>query len=130
MILLTKNYKGALSGTIIQLQTSEEAALVAQGYATVSTGTPVAGAVRLDNVQGRVVVAAGATSVVVTNALVDASSKIYAVVAQATGDAVATSILRVVPAAGSFTIYTLTATADVQVDWCILVPSGLLASAH
>lgn len=130
MILLNHAYKGALAGTIIQLQTSEEAALVAQGIASVSTGTPVAGAVTLNSLQGRVVVAAGATSVVVTNSLVDASSKIWAVVAQATGDAVATSVLRVVPTAGSFTIYTLTATADTQIDWSVLCPSGMFSGQH
>ena len=131
MILLTRNYKGNLAGAIIQLRTSEEAALVAQGFATVSTGVPVGGAVTSNTDQGMAAIAAGASSVVITNSLVDATSKIYAVVAQAAADATCLRVERVVAAAGSFTVYgTANATADTVISWVIVNPSGLTASTH
>ena len=127
MILLSRDYKGYLAGSIVQLQTSEEAALVAQNYATVSaSATTTTGAATANVVQGRATIAAGASSVVITNALVDATSKVYAVVAQAAADGTLLRVERILCAAGSFTIYgTANATASTAIDWVILNPSGM-----
>ncbi len=127
MITLYKSYKGYASGTVVQLQSSEEAALIASGQAVdAGTTAPTTGAVVANAVQGRVGIAAGASSVVVTNSLVDASSKIFAVVAQAAADGTLLRVERVVPAAGSFTIYgTANATATTVIDWLLLNPSGV-----
>lgn len=127
MITLYKNYKGYLSGTVVQLQSSEEATLIAQRLAIdAGTTAPTSGAVTANTIQGRCAVPAGSSSVVITNALVDATSKIFAVVAQAAADGTLLRVERVVPAAGSFTIYgTANATADTVIDWLLLNPSGL-----
>lgn len=127
MILLSRDYKGYLAGSIVQLQTSEEAALVAQNYATVSaSATTTTGAATANVVQGRATIAAGASSVVITNSLVDATSKVYAVVAQAAADVSLLRVERILCAAGSFTIYgTAAATASTAIDWVILNPSGM-----
>ena len=127
MITLLRSYKGYASGTVVQLQSSEEAALIAQNMAVdAGTTAPTTGAVTANNVQGRVGIAAGASSVVVTNPMVDATSKIFAVVAQAAADGTLLRVERVVPAAGSFTIYgTANATATTVIDWVLLSPSGL-----
>ena len=127
MITLIRSYKGYLAGTVVQLQSSEEAALIAQGMATdAGTTAPTTGAVTANTIQGRVGIAAGASSVVVTNPLVDATSKIFAVVAQAAADGTLLRVDRVVPAAGSFTIYGNTnATATTVIDWVLMSPSGM-----
>jgi hypothetical protein len=126
MILLNRAYKGALTGAIVQLSTSEEAALIAQGLAVTSAGPVTGGAVTLNNQQGRAGVAIGAASVVVTNSMVTAESKVFAVVAQAAADGTALRVERIVCAAGSFTIYvTAAATALTSVDWVVMLPSGL-----
>ncbi len=65
-----------------------------------SSGTP--GAVTNNSPRGRVAFAAAAASVVVTNNLVTAASMVIATLR--TPDTGLTSILRVLPAAGSFTI--------------------------
>ena len=125
MILLGRSYAGYAAGTIVQLPTNVEAGLVAQGLATVSTGPVTPGAVSTTTTQGRVGIAAGASSVVVTNPNVTAESKIFAVVAQAAADGTLLRVERIVPAAGSFTIYgTANATAAVAIDWAVLNPQG------
>lgn len=128
MILLSKAYKGYLAGTIVQLATQEEAALIAQGFATTSAGPVTTGAVTTTANSGRVAIAAGSSSVVVTNPNVDANSKIFAVVNQAAADGTLLRVERIVPAAGSFTIYgTANATATTTIDWMLLPSSqGLL----
>lgn len=68
--------------------------------ATDASGTP--GAATINKPSGQVAIAAGASSVVVTNSLVTATSVVWAVV-QAT-DATLLRVDRVVPAAGSFTV--------------------------
>ncbi|MFM9915277.1 MAG: hypothetical protein ACKVOX_05675 [Rhizobacter sp.] len=69
---------------------------------------------------GRVAIAAGASSVVVTNRLVTTASTILAVISQSAADGTLTQILRVAPGAGSFTISgNANATAATQVDWCL-----------
>lgn len=126
MILLNRAYKGYLSGTIVQLPTSEEAALIAQGLASTSAGPVTGGAVTANLNQGRAGVAIGAASVVITNNQVTAESKVFAVVAQAAADGTALRVERIVCAAGSFTIYvTAAATALTSVDWVLFAPTGL-----
>lgn len=128
MILLSRSYRGYLAGTIVQLQTSIEAALIAQGAAVASAGPVTPGAVATDMTNGRVGIAAAGASVVVTNPNVTTESKIYAVLSNAAADGTATG-LRVLPANGSFTIFlNAAATAAVAVDWMILMPSGEIAS--
>lgn len=130
-VLINKTYKGVPAGNIAQFVTSEETALKAQGLASTTALDVTAGAATQNNMQGRAAIAAGASSVVITNSLVDASTKVYAVVAQAAADATCLRVERVVAAAGSFTIYgTANATADTFVDWVIINPSGLTGSTH
>ena len=131
MILLSRNYLGYVSGSVVQFATSTETSLVAQGYGTITATTPAPGAVTVtaNAAQGRAVVAAAAISVVVTHPGVTAESKINAYIAQATADTTAAAVVRVVPAVGSFTIFvTAAATAAVQVDWSIATPVGLTAT--
>ena len=127
MILLSKGYKGYAAGTIVQLATQEEAALIAQNFGTNSAGPVTAGAVTTTAQSGRVGVAAGQSSVVVTNPNIDANSKVFAVVNQAAADGTALRVERIVPAAGSVTIYlTANATAQTNVDWMLMMVSGEL----
>ena len=127
MILLSRAYDGYVSGTIVQLQTSIEAALVAQGLASVSAGPVTPGPVNAGNQNtGRVGIAAAASSLTVTSASITAESKVVVSIAQAAADGTALYIARVVCAAGSFTIYPNAApTAALAVDWAVLNPSGL-----
>lgn len=127
MILLNRPYQGYAAGTIVQLPTSSEAALIAQGFAVTSAGPVTGGAVNAGSQnQGRVGVPIGAASVVVTNANVTAESKVFAVVAQAAADGTALRVERILCAAGSFTIYvTANATALTSVDWVLFAPTGL-----
>lgn len=125
MILLNRAYSGYVAGTIISLSTNQEAALIAQGWAVTSAGPVTTGAVTTAQSFGRVAIAAGSSSVVVTNALVDANSKIFAVVNQAAADGTLLRVERIVPAAGSFTIYgTANATATTSIDWVLMQISG------
>lgn len=82
------------------------------------TNTATVGAVTINKAAGRVNIAAAGTSVVVTNSLVTAATKVFAVISQNDGTAV---LKNVVPAAGSFTI-TLNAatTAQVSIDFFIV----------
>lgn len=83
-----------------------------------SSGTP--GNVTNNGGKGRVAIAAGQSSIVVTNSVTNASASVYAVINQATADATLTHIVRAVPAAGSFTIYgNAAATANVVVDFIV-----------
>ncbi len=125
MILLNRSYAGYAAGTIVQLPTNVEAALIAQGLGSNSAGPVTPGAVTTTANQGRVGIAAGSSSVVVTNPNVTAESRIFAVVAQAAADGTLLRVERIVPAAGSFTIYgTANATAAVAIDWAIFGPQG------
>lgn len=127
MILLGKSYAGYAAGTIAQLPTQEEAALVAQGLASTSAGPVTAGAVTTTKTVGRVGIAAAGTSVVVTNPAFTAESRFLAYLSNAAADTTATSITRITPAAGSVT-FTLNAaaTAAVAIDWALLTVSGEL----
>lgn len=127
MILLnaSRGYAGYLPATIVQLQTSEEASLVAQGLATTSAGPVTPGAVSTTKTSGRVGIAAAGTSVVVSNPAFDANSKFVAYLSNSGADGTATSITRITAAAGSVT-FTLNAaaTAAVSIDWALLLLGG------
>jgi len=127
MILLSRGYSGYAAGTIVQLSTQAEAALVAQGLAAVSAGPVTAGAVTTTEVAGRVGIAAAGSSVVVTNPRFNTESKFVAFLSNAAADATATVITRITPAAGSVT-FTLNAasTGIVAIDWALLLVSGEL----
>jgi hypothetical protein len=127
MILLSRQYDAYLAGTIVQLQTSVEAALVAQGFGTVSAGPVTAGNVNIGSqFAGRCLIAAAGTSVTISSPLITAETKISAVIAQAAADSAATSVVRVLCANGSATIYLNTAAnAAVVIDWYVINPSGL-----
>lgn len=125
-VLLNRAYAGYAAGAIVELEASTEAALIAQGLASTSAATPTVGAATANVTSGSAAIAAGASSVVITNGFVTASSKVWACVGQAAADGTLLRVERVVPAAGSFTIYgTANATATTVIDWCILNPSGL-----
>jgi len=123
-VLLSRNYGGYASGTIVEFPKPTEDALIAQKYAVTSSSKPTAGAVTSDQLSGKAAIAAGAASVVVTNAKINVTSKITAQVSQSAADATLTSILRVTPAAGSFTITgNANATADTEVQWKVVDPN-------
>lgn len=125
MILLSKAYAGYAAGTIVQLSTSTEAALVAQGLATVSAGPVTAGSVTTSESMGRAGIAAAGTQVIVSNPSFTTESKFAAYLSNAAADATAVSITRIVPAAGSVTfILNAASTGIVAVDWMLLLKSG------
>lgn len=120
-VSLVRPYGGIAAGTITAFPASTEAAMIAQGLATNSAATPTTGAYTTSEFAGRGAIAAGASSLVVTHPTVNAQSKIYAVVAQAAADGTLLRVERVVPAAGSFTIFgTANATATTVIDWTIV----------
>lgn len=125
MISLSRSYAGYPAGTIIQLQTVIEAALIAQGLATASAGPVTPGAVSTTEFQGRAGIAAAGTSVVVSNPAFTTESKFNAYLSNAAADGTALYITRITPANGSVT-FTLNAaaTAAVAIDWMMLMRSG------
>ena len=125
-VLLSKAYKGYLSGTVVNLPNSEETALIAQGLATASTvASTTTGAVTANVPQGICAIAAGSSSIVITNNLVNASSIITAYVSQASADGTLLRVERILAAAGSFTIYgTANATATTLIAWKV-EPQGV-----
>lgn len=124
-VLLNKAYAGYLSGTVVNLPTNVETALVAAGLASASTrASTTTGAVTANVMQGTCAIAAGASSIVITNNKVDANSIINAYVSQAAADGTLLRVERIVPAAGSFTIYgTANATATTLISWCVESPA-------
>lgn len=118
-VLLNRPYAGANAGTIMSFSTELEAALIAQNLATASTrALTTTGAQTSGVLAGTVACPIGASSVVVTNPLVDANSHVTAKVAQASADGTLLRVERVLCAAGSFTIYgTANATAITLIDW-------------
>lgn len=132
-VLLARPYAGYTAGQTVQVPTSLENAIVSAGVGAVASTSAAAavttGALTTSLPAGRVSIAAGSSSVVVTNANVDVNSKIYAVVNQAAADTTLLRVERIVPAAGSFTIYgTANATATVSIDWALLGPYGGLTA--
>lgn len=84
---------------------------------TDASGTP--GAATINKPTGKVAIAIGASSVVVTNSLVTTASTVVAVLQFV--DATATQILSVVPSAGSFTIRAnANATAATKVAFVVI----------
>lgn len=122
-----RSYMGALAGSTIKIQTNAETALKAQGLAQADVDANITqGNVTLNLQTGTAVAAIGAASVVITNSLVDANTKVIAYVSQAAADGTFLRVERVVPAAGSFTIYgTAAATAATQIDWYVVLPAGM-----
>lgn len=124
-ILLNRTYAGIPAGSVVKLSTALENALIAQNLAATSAAALTTGALTVNLSQGSASIPIGSSSVVITNSLVDANSKVYAVVAQAAADATLLRVERVVCANGSFTVYgTANATAAVTIDWSILNPDG------
>lgn len=121
-VLLLRSYQGYPAGTVVELPASTESTLIAQNLAQASTAaSTTTGAITANVPQGMAAIAAAGTSVVITNSLVDVSTKVYAVIAQATADTTATSVVRIVSANGSFTIFVnAAATATVLIDWSII----------
>ena len=129
MILLSRSYAGYATGTIVQLTTSIEAALIVAGFGTNSAGPVTPGAVTTTMPGGRVGIAAAGTSVVVTNASFTTESKFAACLSNAAADASATFITRITPAAGQVTFtVNAAATAAVAIDWASLGPFGGLVT--
>lgn len=127
MVLLSRSYAGYAAGTIVQLSTNEEAALVAQGLATTSAGPVTPGAVTTTKTAGRVGIAAAGASVVITSSNFDANSKFVAYLSNAAADGTALYVTRITPAAGSVTLtLNAAATAAVAIDWSLLLISGEL----
>lgn len=120
-VTLQRAYANSPAGTTITLPDSTESALIAQGLAVTAAKTATTtGAQVVAATAGTAAIAAGASSVVITNPLVTATSKVFAVVSQAVADGTLLRVERVVPAAGSFTIFgTANATATTLVDWII-----------
>jgi hypothetical protein len=130
MILLSKSYAGYAAGTIVQLQTATETALIAQGLGTTSAGPVTAGAVTTTDTQGRLGIAAAGTQVILSNAMFTTESKFSAFLSNAAADATAVHITRIVPAAGTATfILNAASTGIVAVDWMLLMKSGELPTA-
>lgn len=87
-----------------------------QGY-TDNSGTP--GNTTINTPSGRAAVAAAASTCVVTNSSVTATSKV--IVMNEGSDATATTLLHVVPAAGSFTVtYNAAATAATKFSFVVI----------
>jgi hypothetical protein len=120
-----RGYGASPAGAVITLHPSTEAALITQGLATNSVAAITTGAQSSNEFSGRCAFAAAATSLVVTNPNVQPQTKINAIINQATADTTFTFVARVVPAAGSFTIFAnAAATAATVVDWYIVLDSG------
>ena len=134
-VLLARSYAGNVAGATIQVATNVENAIIAQGVgslaSTAASAAPTSGAQTTNLTAGRVAIAAAASSVVVTNPLVDVNSKIFAVVNQAAADTTLLRVERIVPAAGSFTIFgTAAATAVTVIDWVLLQISGVTSPTN
>lgn len=125
-VTLNRAYAGYPAGSIVELSTDTESALIAQGLAATALATAITtGAATTFAYTGTVAIAAGASSVVVTNPNIDANSRVFAVVSQAAADGTLLRVERIVPAAGLVTIYgTANATATTYIDWQVLNPQG------
>lgn len=125
-ILLNRAYGGFPSGSTVEFTLELETALIAQGLAqTASIANVTTGNQTSNMYYGTAAIAAGSSSVVITNSIITANTKVWAVVAQATADGTLLRVERVVTAAGSVTIYgTANATATTLIDWAILPTLG------
>jgi hypothetical protein len=128
MILLNRSYAGYPAGSIVQMQTVVEAALIAQGLASSSAGPVTAGNISTTQTQGRVGGAAATASLTVSNPSFTTESKFNAYLSQAAADATATVVNRIVAAAGSVTFFLNAAsTGVISIDWMMEINSGDLA---
>lgn len=128
-VTLLRAYGGYPAGRVVELPKSVEDSLVASGGASVSAGPPTVGAVSTTMPSGSVAIAAGQSSVVITNPNITAQSVVWASISQAAADGTLLRVERIVPADGSVTIYgTANATATTIIDWAILSPYGNLTS--
>jgi hypothetical protein len=121
-VTLSRPYQGIASGVTVTLPDSTETAIIAQGFGATAAATATStGAQTVPAMSGKAAIAAGASSVVITNPLVTAGSLVFAVVAQAAADGTLLRVERVLPAAGSFTIYgTANATATTLINWLVI----------
>jgi hypothetical protein len=121
-VLLNRAYQGYPAGSVAELSTDAESALIAQGLASTALGTAITiGSTTANVPSGTVAIGAAGTSVVITNSLIDANSKVYAIVAQSTADATLTSVVRVVCGPGNVQIFgNAAATATTYIDWAII----------
>lgn len=126
-VLLLRAYGAHNAGTVREFSSELEAALIAQGLASASAVASVTTGAQTSNTwSGTCAVPIGSSSVVVTNNLVTANSKVWAVVAQAAADGTLLRVERVLTADGSFTIYgTANATAVTLIDWALLPKVGM-----
>ena len=125
-VLLSRPYVGYLAGTVVNLPTQIESSLIGQSLAVASTvASTTTGPVTANIQSGICAIAAGASSIVITNNLVDANSHVVAYVSQAAADGTLLRVERVVAAAGSFTIFgTANATATTLIAWQVINPAG------
>lgn len=130
-VTLLRAYGGTPAGQVVEFTSELETALVAQGIAsTASVANVTTGAQTQNTFSGTAAIAAGSSSVVITNSNITANSKVWAVVAQAAADGTLLRVERVVPAAGSVTIYgTAAATATTLIDWAIINTPGATPAA-
>ena len=126
-VLLNRSYMGLVAGTTVGLATNAESALIAQGLASTALKANITpGNVTANVFNGTVAIAIGAGSVTITNSFIDANTKVFASISQAAADGTLLYLPRIVPAAGSVTIYgNANATAAVLIDWAIVASPGL-----
>jgi hypothetical protein len=125
-VTLNRAYAGNASGATVTFDAKTEAALIAQGLAVnAATSATTVGAQSSTVTAGTAAIAAGASSVVVTNPNITANSTVVAYVSQTTADTTLLRVERIVPAAGSVSIFgTANATATTIIRWALL-PVGL-----
>lgn len=126
-VLLYRAYAKYPAGATVELPAELETNLINQGLAATALATAVTtGAQTTSAFSGTAAIAAGQSSVVITNPNITANSKVWAVVNQAAADGTLLRVERIVPAAGLVTIYgTDAATATTFIDWALLQPPGL-----
>jgi len=92
MILLSQPYAGYTAGSVVSLQTNVELALIAQNRGVANAGPVTPGNTVANEVVGRCAVPAAGVSVVITNNLVNADSRVFAIINQATADTTAFNV--------------------------------------
>ena len=121
-VLLSRSYMGRNSGDTAQFGKTAEDTLIAAGLATTALDTALTtGAYTQNTQQGKAAIAAGQSSVVITNGLVDVNTKVISYVSQAAADTTLLRVERIVVGAGTFTIFgTANATATTVIAWSVL----------
>jgi hypothetical protein len=134
MILLSRSYDGYLANTTVQFPTPTEASLVASGSGSFSAGPVTPGNVSpVSAFSGRVGIAPGGSSVVITSPQITGESKVCAYLSNLAADGTATSITRISCLSGVGTLpgtctifLNAAATAAVAIDWAITGQIGLI----